>query len=138
MSFGFRVCFALNGEGSLSSDKEFISFEAHEVAHPLKLSSGVAGVEIGKTDRFSISGGSFETAEAAQSVAEQVRVALLRRATINLRGIDLGQQSLKIWDKCVWQAVHRRAAEGPCRARRPSWRYSVPRRSETEIRSDEC
>ena len=95
MSFGFRVCFALPGVGSLSSDKEFIRFEAHGVAHPLKLSSGVAGVEIGKTDRFSISGGSFETAEGAQSVAEQVRVALLHRATINRRGIDLGQQSLK-------------------------------------------
>jgi hypothetical protein len=54
MSFGFRVCFVLPDVGSLSSDKEFIPFEAHGVAHPLKLSSGVAGVEIGKTDRFSI------------------------------------------------------------------------------------
>lgn len=95
MSFGFRVCFILNGEGSLTSNEEFISFVALKQDIPLKLSSGTAGVSIGKTDRFSISGGSFDTAEDAQTVAEQVRVALLRRATAMRRGIDLGQQSLK-------------------------------------------
>lgn len=95
MSFGFRVCFILNGEGSLTSNDEFISFVALKQDISLKLSSGTAGVSIGKTDRFSISGGSFNTAEDAQAVAEKVRVALLRRATAMRRGIDLGQQSLK-------------------------------------------
>ena len=95
MSFGFRVCFILNGEGSLISNEEFISFVAHKPGLTLKLSSGTAGVSIGKTDRFSISGGSFETAEDAQAIAEKVRVALLHRATATRRGIDLGQQSLK-------------------------------------------
>jgi hypothetical protein len=95
MSFGFRVCFILNGEGSLISNEEFISFVAHKPGLTLKLSSGTAGVSIGKTDRFSISGGSFETAEDAQAIAEKVRVALLQRATATRRGIDLGQQSLK-------------------------------------------
>lgn len=95
MSFGFRVCFTLNGEGSLTSEKESISFVALKDNIPLKLSSGVAGMSLGKTDRFSISGGSFNTAENAQAAAEKVRVALLRRATAMRRGIDLGQQSLK-------------------------------------------
>lgn len=95
MSFGFRVCFILNGEGSLTSNEEFISFIALKPAIPLKLSSGTAGVNIGKTDRFSISGGLFETADDAQTAAERVRVALLHRATATRRGIDLGQQSLK-------------------------------------------
>jgi|CXWL01.1.fsa_nt_gi hypothetical protein len=95
MSFGFRVCFILNGEGSLTSDEEFISFVARKGDIPLKLSSGTAGVSIGKTDRFSISGGSFDTAEDAQAAAEKVRVALLRRATAMRQGIDLGQQALK-------------------------------------------
>lgn len=61
----------------------------------MKLSSGIRDINIGKTDRFSISGGPFETAEGAQLAAEHVRVALLRRATRTRRGIDLGQQSLK-------------------------------------------
>lgn len=95
MSFGFRVCFVLNGEGSLTSDEEFIPFVAAQGNIPLKLSSGTAGVSIGKTDRFSVSGGSFDTAEEAQTVAEKVRVALLRRAAAMRRGVDLGQQSLK-------------------------------------------
>lgn len=95
MSFGFRVCFILNGEGSLTSNEEFISFVALKQDIPLKLSSGTAGVSIGKTDRFSISGGSFDTAEDAQTVAGKVRIALLRRATAMRQGIDLGQQSLK-------------------------------------------
>ena len=95
MSFGFRVCFILNGAGSLSSDEEFISFVALKENIPLKLSSGTAGVSIGNTDRFSVSGGSFESAESAHTTAEKVRVALLRRATAMRRGIDLGQQSLK-------------------------------------------
>jgi hypothetical protein len=95
MSFGFRVCFTLAGEGSLTSNAEFISFVANELGLTLKLSSGTAGVDIGKTDRFSISGGSFQRADDAQTVAEQVRVALLHRATATRRGIDLGQQALK-------------------------------------------
>lgn len=85
----------MNGEGSLTSDEEFISFVALKEGIPLKLSSGTAGVSIGETDRFSISGGSFDTAEDAQAGAEKVRVALLRRATAMRQGIDLGQQSLK-------------------------------------------
>ncbi len=95
MSFGFRVCFILNGEGSLTSNEEFISFVALRENIPLKLSSGTAGMSIGKTDRFSVSGGSFGTAEDAQTVAEEVRVALLRQAAAMRQGIDLGQQSLK-------------------------------------------
>lgn len=95
MSFGFRVCFILNGEGSLTSNEEFISFVAANGNIPLKLSSGTAGVSIGKTDRFSVSGGSFDAAEDAQGIAEKVRVSLLRRAAAMRRGIDLGQQSLK-------------------------------------------
>jgi hypothetical protein len=95
MSFGFRVCFVLTAEGSLTSDEEFIPFVARRSGLSLKLSSGSAGASISKSDRFSISGGPFQTAEDAQAVAEQVRVALLYRATANRRGIDLGQQSLK-------------------------------------------
>jgi hypothetical protein len=95
MSFGFRVCFTLTGEGSLTSDEEFISFVTKRTAQPMKLSSGTRGVSIGKTDRFSVSGGPFATAEITQVAAEQVRVALLLRATKMRCGIDLGQQSLK-------------------------------------------
>ena len=92
----------MNGEGSLTSDEEFISFVALKEEIPLKLSSGTSGVKIGKTDRFSISGGSFETAEDTQAAAEKVRVALLRRATTMRRGIDLGQQSLKSFGMSVY------------------------------------
>src|SRR5215471_12343066 len=95
MSFGFRVCFTLTGESSLTSDQEFISFVAKRTSQPMKLSSGARGISIGKTDRFSISGGPFATVEDAQVAAEQVRVALLLQATRMRRGIDLGQQSLK-------------------------------------------
>ena len=95
MSFGFRVCFVHPGEGSLKSDEEFIPFVANGLGLTLKFSSRTAGVNIGKTDRFSISGGSFKTAEEASSVAEHVRVGLLQRAVTTRRGIDLGQQSLK-------------------------------------------
>jgi hypothetical protein len=95
MSFGFRVCFTVTGEGSLTSDQEFISFVAKHTGHPMKLSSGTRGINIGNTHRFSVSGGPFETAESAQVAAEHVRVALLLRATKTRRGIDLGQQSLK-------------------------------------------
>jgi hypothetical protein len=95
MSFGFRVCFLLPSKGSLTSDEEFIPFEARQLALTLKLSSGTAGVSLGKNDRFSISGDSFETAEDAQAVAEKVRIALLRRAIVTHRGIDLGQHITK-------------------------------------------
>jgi hypothetical protein len=95
MSFRFRICFTVPGEGSLASDEEFISFVAKHIGCSMKLSSGNRGINIGKTDRFSVSGGPFETAESAQLAAEQVRVALLIRATRTRRGIDLGQQSLK-------------------------------------------
>lgn len=95
MSFRFRICFTVPGEGSLASDEEFISFDAKHVGYPMRLSSGTRGINIGKTDRFSVSGGPFETAESAQFAAEQVRVALLHRATRTRHGIDLGQQSLK-------------------------------------------
>jgi hypothetical protein len=95
MSFRFRICFTVPGEGSLASDEEFISFVAKHIGHPMKLSSGTRNINIGKADRFSVSGGPFETAESAQLAAEHVRVALLRRATRTRQGIDLGQQSLK-------------------------------------------
>jgi hypothetical protein len=95
MSFGFRVCFTVPGEGSLASDEEFIPFVPKHTGFPMKLSSGTRGINIGKTDRFSVTGRPFETSESAQLAAEQVRVALLIRATRTRRGIDLGQQSLK-------------------------------------------
>lgn len=95
MSFGFRVCFILNGEGSLTANEEFISFVVLTKGIPLKFSSGTAGMCIGKSDRFSVSGGSFDSAEDAQATAEKVRIALLRRATSMRIGIDLGQQALK-------------------------------------------
>jgi hypothetical protein len=91
MGFDFRVCFRLLAEGSLSSDDESLSFEAHRLGLTLKLSSGTKGVSIGKNDRLSISGGPFETAEEAQAVAEKIRIALLRIAIVTHRGIDLGQ-----------------------------------------------
>lgn len=95
MSYSFRICFTLPGEGSLTSDEEFISFVATRTGHPIKFSSGTRGITIGKTDRFVLSGGPFESEASAQVAAEQVRVALLLRATKTRRGIDLGQQSLK-------------------------------------------
>lgn len=95
MTFRFRICFTVPGNESLASDEEFISFVAKHTGYPMKFRSGTRGINIGKTDRFSVSGGPFETAESAQLAAEQVRVALLIRATRTRRGVDLGQQSLK-------------------------------------------
>ncbi len=93
MSYGFRVCFKITDEGSLTSDAEAIPFAVEGI--PLKLSSGTAGANIGQVDRFSVSGGDFATSQLATAMAEKVRVALLHRAITRRRGIDLGQQSLR-------------------------------------------
>lgn len=95
MTFGFRVCFTFVGKGSLTSEEEFILFDVNAMDMTLKLSSGTGGVNIGQNDRFSISGGAFPTAEAAQAAAEDVRIALLQLAAEIRWGIDVGQLALK-------------------------------------------
>jgi len=106
MSFCFRVCFNVPGEGSFTSDDEFITFAAKHLGLELRFASGSRGVSIGKNDRFSISGGPFNTPEEAQLTAEKVRVALLRRAVQMRRGLDLGQQSLKGFQMSAYDKQH--------------------------------
>jgi hypothetical protein len=128
MSFGFRVCFRSAAQGSLTSEAESIQFEARQLALTLKLGSATKGVSIGKTDRFSISGGSFNTVEEAQTVAEEIRVALLHRAIVTHRGIDLGQHTLKRFGITeLRQTVPRTAVSGPCRLRGPPGDYGLSR-----------
>ncbi len=95
MGYCFRVCFCSTGEGTITSEQEHIKFTAKLAGYDLKLSSGSRGLPIGKSDRFSVSGGPFKTPEEAQNAAQQVWTALLRRSVATRRGLDLGQHSLK-------------------------------------------
>ena len=95
VDYFFRVRFTVPGKGSFTSEKESISFVVTGVPGELKLSSASDGVSIGDSDRLTISGGPFLTTDQAQRVAEHVRVALLRRAVLMRRGLDLGQLSLQ-------------------------------------------
>lgn len=95
MSYFFRVRFTVPGKGSFTSDQESIQFHVPGILIELKLSSASAGVSIGESDRLTVSGGPFEQPDLAQQVAEQVRLALLRRAVAIRRGLDLGQLSLQ-------------------------------------------
>lgn len=95
MTYGFRVCFRVPEEGTLTSDDQFIAFVLSSNNYSLKLSSGTEGTAIGKCDRLIVSGGPFESPENAQIYAEFVRVALLLMAARNRLGIDLGQNALR-------------------------------------------
>lgn len=94
MGYCFRVCFCGTGEGTITSDAEHIEFVVVATDYQLKFSSGSRGVPIGKNDRFSVSGGPFDSSEQAHTAAQHVRTALLRRAVLGRRGLDLGQHSL--------------------------------------------
>ena len=95
MGYCFRVCFCSTGEGTITSDAEHVEFVAKLTGYQLKFSSGSRGVSIGKNDRFSVSGGPFQTADHALTAAQHVWTALLRRSVVTRRGLDLGQHSLK-------------------------------------------
>jgi hypothetical protein len=95
MGYFFRVRFTVPGKGSFTSDEEAISFCVPGIQPELKLSSVSQGAPIGASERLTVSGGPFDTSEQAQIAAERVRTALLRRAVLMRRGLDLGQLSLK-------------------------------------------
>lgn len=106
MGYFFRVRFTVPGKGSFTSEKESISFTVAGVTGELKLSSASEGVSIGDSDRLTISGGPFDTPEQAQGVAEQVRTALLRRAVVMRRGLDVGQLSLQSFAMSAYGKKH--------------------------------
>ena len=95
MEYRFRVSFRVSGEGSLTSEEEFIEFRAESDGSQLRLSSGERGTPLGKNERFSVSGGPFESQEAARYAGESVRHALLIVAARTRRGFDLGQKTLR-------------------------------------------
>ena len=94
MGYYFRVRFTVPGKGSFTTDQESIAFSVPNVHADLKLSSATRGLSIGQSDRLTVSGGPFELPEQAQTTAEGVRAALLHRAVLMRRGIDLGQLSM--------------------------------------------
>src|SRR6266480_382517 len=95
MGYCFRVCFCSTGKGTITSDAEHVDFLANSTGYQLKFSSGSRGVPIGRNDRFTVSGGPFETDDQALMAAQHVWAALLRRAVVSRRGLDLGQHLLK-------------------------------------------
>jgi hypothetical protein len=95
MSYGVRVCFRLSGQGQLTSEQEFIESRAISDNLPLKLSAGVRGDRLGKSERFSVSSESFLSVDEAQTAGESIRQALLLLSVQNRRGIDLGQNDTR-------------------------------------------
>lgn len=94
MGYCFRVRFTVPSKGSFTTDEESIAFSVPYVHGGLKLSSATQGLSIGQSDRLTVSGGPFELPEQAETTAESVRAALLHRAVLMRRGIDLGQLSI--------------------------------------------
>jgi hypothetical protein len=95
MPYGVRVCFRFTEKGSLSSELEYIEFNATLSDMPFKLSAGGRGDALGASERFSVSSEPFASSEEAREAGESVRHALLLISARTHRGLDLGQNSLR-------------------------------------------
>lgn len=91
MTYGFRVCFRFPGPHFIAGDDDHIVFGTVANAVQLKLAAGAPKTTLGDSDRFSVSGGAFDTSTQAQEAAESVWNALLLLSAQGRWGIDLGQ-----------------------------------------------
>ena len=95
MAYAFRLCFKLSGEGTFTGDHKHIEFLVGQNAKPHKLIALNGDSTMKSSNRFSLSGGDFETKDEAEISAEAARNAVLMWAIRTRVGVDVGQRSIR-------------------------------------------